>query len=586
MTMLKGSKTLSELENELEVTMRDEIENERQKKHMNEMHIEECICRQFYQEEIQNMISERRKMMFEEQRMKIVLKNEEIERQFAESKYNVLQSSRKLEKASKHVMRRTEIKRGTAARKKINNEINFMYEEDILARTVQIARRRKEQLQMLKLENISSIAFEPGGGDRSIGHYPKENEISDSLQRKEWGSRLNKASAHLLCKKLIYQQKEFEAAFFQKELCKVEEEIKSLSNKLVILGKEELRVDYIKKITLAKALSYEAAYNRALRCKYHCEHKCIEKLKILDKAEVRARWMDTKVLTRFNQRWETTKLQNILHNLYFKKLMYSIIYKAEFEVTKKVLNKLEETISKNKSAIIDKKEGIAHVCRKFRRHEHLMMYRSALGKIIFTRSRQKTLNNALREWKEFTRWKMIQKYAYKLKYTTIKQGFDLRNLYPEIQEKIFEQKENLENLSEQQYEMTNFQKLKSRVIECRVCKKYYTENINHCFACCFHPGKFTEYISYSDKQKNPQVKHTESGSKKRWSCCKKDEKNQGCTFQYHIAPHDGDGIYKQRLMKINAKDCLKLSKFNKDILESSGRFNRYEGMKILAKIHA
>ena len=76
---------------------------------------EEAFSRRFYREELKQTLGERRLMVAEEQHMKIFMKEEQIEKEAAASKYNVYESSEDTGPSAKE-KRRAELKKSGAER--------------------------------------------------------------------------------------------------------------------------------------------------------------------------------------------------------------------------------------------------------------------------------------------------------------------------------------------------------------------------------------------------------------------------------------------------------------------------------------
>jgi len=90
---------------------------------------EEAFGRRFYRDELKLTLRERRGMGGEEQHMKLFMKEEEIEKKAAESKYNVFQSQEELGGPTEKENRRAQLKKSSAERGRMKKECEAMKHE-------------------------------------------------------------------------------------------------------------------------------------------------------------------------------------------------------------------------------------------------------------------------------------------------------------------------------------------------------------------------------------------------------------------------------------------------------------------------
>lgn len=551
-----GGKDMEELEREIERKKKEKIERERIKALCEEMAAEDTLCRTFYHEEFREMIHERQRMMVEEHRMKILLEEEEAERRLRESKYNVLQSS-STSRQSENLIRRSALKQGAIERVKIQKEIKQMEEEDKLSRRAQALYRKVEQLRMLNAE--MDVVFD------SFDHklpYPS-NSDSNCLTDKErdnikWRKKMDEAIAIQKCKELEYMEKDGNARLCENELWKVEARIKDLLSHIQSLNEKESKAKLDAKNALHRAIIYHAASGGASKWKERCEEDVDKKLLLFETAKSKEKWSDTSVFTKFNQRWKTKQLQKKLHDTYFAKLVDSIICKAQLESCKNRVLYLDQRISENQEESRKKAERQKLLWCEYRREEHLRMYRSCLGKKFFTKSRKKALSCAFKGWKYYVGWHQGQKQAFYLRFATIKQGMDIKHVHANTQQSLFWKKENIQANTTQKplVESTFLHKHKARQIRCVQCNIVYTENLNHKYACCFHPGTYGQH-------------NGDDAMEKCWSCCGNMEPNsRGCRACHHVPPSTGHAPYRKQYEMHLLNDCATLHKLNDEISKS------------------
>ena len=585
LAQFREAKNIEDLDAEFEQRKRNKMEQDRQEKNCMAMKAEEDLCKKYYHNETLKSIFERRCMMAEEHRMRILLREEELKLQALASKYNVMQSFENSDTNSKKNQRRSEIKRGAADRKKQQKEMKQMYAEDIFMKSTVVNERQEEQIKMLNDERELFQIFESAQTDVKVNKSSKlssEDQQKKSEEFQKWNKKLNKAEACALRLKMAYEIRKGEVSLFENILHTEEESIKSISLKLWSACKEDIRVKKINSTIMKKYVASLAAHKGITLNKEWHSKDVRKKIVLFNEAKVKAKWMDSKTLTGFNQRWNTNELQKVLYNIYFKKLVSSILDKVDLEVTKRQFSKLESSIATIESHLKEKKFGVWQVWSKFRRHEHLMMYRSALGNKIFGKSRNKLLHSALKSWRTFVKWRVGQKNAYNLRYNTIKLSQDLKNLHNDTQSKMFDQKENIKTYPAQHHQKTYLQNLKGRKIKCKRCNKIYSENVNHSHACCFHPGEYTEYISKKNVTKGDfHCRNVGTiPAKACWSCCGNyNESSDGCQSRRHIPPIGGDPTYNRCVINEKAKDYLKMLRLDKEIAETNDLIKKYDGTK-------
>ena len=148
----QAKRAAAELEMDIVRREREAKEKQRQAAMIQLLAKEEAFSRRFYRAELKQTLGERRSMAEEEGRMKLFLKEEEIERKAASSKYNVFTGSDDSGGPSEKENRRAQLKKSAAERNRVKKEIELMKYEDELAGALRAADKKREQLELLKAE--------------------------------------------------------------------------------------------------------------------------------------------------------------------------------------------------------------------------------------------------------------------------------------------------------------------------------------------------------------------------------------------------------------------------------------------------
>ena len=544
----------AELEMDIERREKEAKEKRRQNQLCGEMAHEEAFSRRFYRGELKQTLGERRLMMAEEQHMKLFLKEEEIERQAAASKYNVFEGSDAGGPSNKEI-RRAQLKKSAAERNRIRKEVEQMKYEDELAGAIRAALRKKEQLEALRAEmdlwgagedadggasdaeitsDISSEESEDSEEDEEQRARRKEEEEErrkqlsgedevkeDKLRRKrernarrrhrakrraeqrreaaerraaeEWERARQEAMVKHASREMDWMEEEEEAKEVEKELFTHESNCRKLKLYGQSKGKEELRSRAIAKKKREHCGKCVAANTAAEKWRKRCQFVESKRKKNYDFMVEQTMFMDTNAVTKHYQRWETDILHERLHELYFRTLAIIIANKAEIVAGERRMMRVQELLLTNQTDTDRKVRAMGDLWRDHNRVELMRLYRSALGQKMFNKSRRKTLGLVFQGWQRYWLWHKGHKDAFELNYSMIKQELDLRRLYPETRDAM-ERKEYgvTKNGGENVPEVrkTLLERHKDRPVQCRYCKEFYMEVHNNAVACSYHSGEY------------------------------------------------------------------------------------------------
>ncbi|GMH74188.1 hypothetical protein TL16_g06397 [Triparma laevis f. inornata] len=459
---------------------------------------EEAFSRRFYREELKQTLGERRLMVAEEQHMKIFMKEEQIEKEAAASKYNVYESSEDTGPSAKE-KRRAELKKSGAERNRIKKEVELMKYEDELAGALRAAEKKAEQIEQLKAEmdlwggaedlddlddddaeinsDISSeVSDDSQEAEEDKVARAKEEEVRKSLlttdeevaedrgRRKkerlkrrrgkakrraearreaaerraaeEWERALQEAMVKHASREMEWMEEEEEAKEVEKELFTHQTNCNKLKLYGQSKGKEELRMKAVARKKREHSDQCVEANDKAETWRKRCKYVETKRHKNYEHMVEQTLFMDTDAITKFHQRWETNKLHHKLHNLYFRTLAIIIANKAEIVAGERRMMRVQELLLSNQVDTDTKVKNMEDLWRNHNRESLMRLYRSGLGQKIFQKSRKKMLTLVFQGWVRYWLWHKGHKEAFELKFTMIKQELDLKRLYPETRDEL------------------------------------------------------------------------------------------------------------------------------------------------------
>jgi len=129
------------------------------------------------------------------------------------------------------------------------------------------------------------------------------------------------------------------------------------------------------------------------------------------------KWTDSKVLTNFNQRWLTTKLEAHLKVPYFKSIVIYIICNALLNSNKRALSLLLDQMQMVDIDFKRKRLQMKKITQKYKRNTEMNRRRSSMN--MFRKLRLSVLSGAIKAWREYTVWKIRKKSEYQLRYKMV-----------------------------------------------------------------------------------------------------------------------------------------------------------------------
>mmetsp|Transcript_12691 Transcript_12691/g.23172 ORF Transcript_12691/g.23172 Transcript_12691/m.23172 type:complete len:801 (+) Transcript_12691:175-2577(+) len=490
----------AELEMDIERREREAKERARQNEMCHCMAKEEAFNRRFYREELKQTLGERRLMVAEEQHMKIFLKEEQIEKEAAASKYNVYESADAANGPSAKEMRRAELKKSGAERNKMRKEIEQMKYEDELAGAIRAAEKKAEQIEQLKAEmdlwggaedldnlddvddaEINSDISSEESDDSQEAEEDKQARLKEDEQRKllltteeeisddrirrkkerakrrrakkkriaearreaaerkdaeEWERALQEAMVKHASREMEWMEEEEEAKEVEKELFTHQTNCNKLKLYGQSKGKEELRMKAVAKKKRQHSDQCVEANDKAEAWRKRCQYVETKRHKNYEFMCEQTTFMDTDAITKFHQRWNTNMLHKKLHNLYFRTLAIIIANKAEIVAGERRMMRVQELLLNNEVDTKTKVKNMEDLWRNHNRESLMRLYRSGLGEKIFQKSRKKMLTLVFQGWVRYWLWHKGHKEAFELKFTMIKQELDLKRLYPETRDEL------------------------------------------------------------------------------------------------------------------------------------------------------
>ena len=332
-------------------------------------------------------------------------------------------------------------------------------------------------------------------------------------------------------------------------------------------GEEELRArtDVRMKTELAKKRDRELREAEAYLAL--CLRRSKQRDKLKRKVTHSCKFVDTASITGFHQRFTTENLRARLYWQYFRKIVDSIVNKAETIASERCIMRVQEKLSSNRDSLLDRTRGMKTVWRDIQREELMRMRKSLLCQKFFPKHRHHVLKARFGGWVRFFYWNRGHREAFDMKYEIILQQIRIDKQFKDQLALTKDKNKDKENQNpgnpntasgrgkslKSSALMSTMQKHKERPVQCKICINFYLESQNCSFSCLFHPGVFT--FCCPKNCKNPGLTQLCIAHKrKRWTCCDHGNENvQGCGRRYHVA-QDVDPIYDRIMKKIDERD--------------------------------
>merc|ERR1711871_398528 len=403
-----------------------------------------------------------------------------------------------------------------------------------------------------------------------VKNNERERRRLEAMQKKgkrEWRQMMAMSNIKEWRCELEYMEFEETAKESEYRVAELKENMRKLNLFCRSKGEEELHA----KSALRKMEELARKRTRELDEAEAFLQVCIRRSKTRDKLKRRVTndcmFVDTDSITGFHQRFTTYNLRDRLYWMYFRKIVHSIINRAETIATERKQMKIQELLSENRAQLIDRTLALKWTWKDIQRDDILRMRRSALNEKFFPLARKRTLKHNFSSWVRFFYWNRGIREAFTMKYSVLKRQADLDRQFKEQMKKY----EHKKSPPKHEYKVgTIMSKHRERTVQCRNCIQFYLETQNNCFSCSFHPGGYQFSCPRSCKSPGLTMQCA-AHKRKRWTCCDSgNERIQGCSRRYHV-PKDEDPVYSALMKRINQRDKEELD----DIDERLGR--AYEG---------
>ena len=609
----------------LEDEYRQKIEDARQKRLCEEMHCEEVLCREFYAWELKVNLEERKYMRLEESYMKTYLKELAKMEATSKSKYNIKHATGVPKKLytglSEFERKRQELKDLALERRFIADELAKMTIEDDLSaalRDIDRAERARatflEQMGGETEENLDAVKpVEKVTIDISnppewitlpddwhrLNRLQKEKFLYQKLQHrlhqenierkmeihhkildkaedkslKEWNERYNSLRLRDLQFELEVINSEEECKESESSLLSLRENIRKLGVFCQQKGIEELRANSSLRDLEELARRRDKEHKSASDWVAVCLHRSKQRAKVKRRVEADCKWIDTKAINGFHQRFKTELLRKRLYRDFFMQVMALISNRAEIIATERRLMKIQEKLSVNRHVLVYKISKMKEVWLDYKRETYMRTRRSELNKKFFPHTRRQVLEQRFTGWVRYYFWNRGNREAFELKYELLKRQMDLDRQFKEQLQTNKAKRRQAENMntksigsSEVTAKATLMERHRERSVECKNCKQLYLESQNTSMSCQYHPMKFTSECPKTCP--NPGLTALcISHRKKRWPCCDKGQENiSGCARRYHV-PVDSDPIYDKIMEKVVQRDEDQLNELDEKLDE-------------------
>jgi len=335
-------------------------------------------------------------------------------------------------------------------------------------------------------------------------------------------------------------------------------------------GEEELRAKSVwrQKQAIARKRDKELADAKAWLDL--CSHRARQRDKIKRKVVENCLWIDTDSVTGFHQRFKTELLRERLYWSYFRRILASIITRAEIIASERRMMAIQEQLSQNKAVLVERTAQMKERWHDIQRDEYMRMRKSVLNQKFFPNHRRETLHQRFSSWVRFFLWNRGHREAFELKYELIKRQMDVDRQYKEQlkKQKAKEESDHLLSTHADRRKLglgpTTLQAHREHVVACEDCKVFYLESQNHSMACKFHTAKFAMHCPRDCPSPGLTAKCS-SHRIKRWTCCDSVKAEAvGCSRKYH-QPRAVDFVYDKMMSKIIARDLSESVELDKKL---------------------
>lgn len=602
---------------------RERQERIRQKGLISEMQREDEVLKVFYAWELKQNLAERRMMKLEDEDMRRLLKEEEKARKEAEEerKKGYIVSDKLAEEAANKPAakaegfenRRKQLQDEVIARRRKAEDRAFMLLEDKAGESLrEIDLKERLLAKMAKTMGVSVDELRATGPvlDAGVGEEDMFVEIPDWFEPidipedwDEWPPRKQKRLVEEKTKireraqerqrnidvantlldrledasydkwreayavvaleemesELVVIEMEETARQFEFDLQELEANIHRIYMYCQQKGVEELRAKaaWKKKQTLARKRDRELAEAQAWLAL--CQRRAKHRDKIKRQVVENCLWIDTDAISGFHQRFKTELLRKRLYWSYFRRILDSIITRAEIIASERKMMGIQEALSANHATLVERSSQMKERWQEIQRDEYMRMRKSVLNQKFFPRHRREVLHNRFSSWVRFFLWNRGHREAFQLRYELLKRQMDIDRQYKDQLKRRKEGEETKreggvpETDKEKSLGATSMSRHKEHVVLCKDCNTFYLDSQNHSMACSHHTATFAMHCP-RDCPKPGMTAKCASHRIRRWTCCDSVKADAvGCCRKYHT-PKPTDAVYDKLVNAIIERD--------------------------------
>lgn len=583
-----------------EIRRLEEEERSRHEMRRKEMLAEERRCRQFYMDEMVLYMQERKAMARAELEMREYLRQVELEAMKAKYAKMVDDRNHTSDKAA----RRLEIKLGKNEKHRLHREWAQMKQEDdhatqirerelAVAQAEALERQFDRYLIQQAMDGNAAAAREAGRLQERV----REAERLAAEQRAAFVAKLTQermiATVTTFCAlasaEVAWMNAVERAAYWLRKLAPLAATLERLRPELERISAEREHVVADAKLKREHAdacqerlRSATVALERAIK---H-EDVCSSAYK---KTHFRNSTMDSEVIHGRPQRFKTAYLRERLHGRYFLLLTELIVRRAIAESSKREVGRLEEKLQQLHDERVTKSKEVSRLKRKHRRAFHLSLRRAELGKLMFGGSQRRLLREKFQQWVKLWSQRVTVRASFELKHSLLLQQHRIR-AEPVAPAKLLKDEFGTTKLSIMHDHHT-------RRVQCRLCKREYSEEQNNRYACSYHPAAYEFACVRSCSSRKTEGSGGGGGAvgtvaascmmhrAKRWLCCDATEEGRygdnGCARRYHM-PTRASPALEQLVAQKSQQEKTLLEQIDQQLLELRER-NIVGNMKAGAK---
>lgn len=408
----------------------------------------------------------------------------------------------------------------------------------------------------------------------------RANKLLDKLEDTsydKWREQYSVVAQEEMEAELVVMEMEETARQFEFDLQELEANIHRIKMYCQQKGAEELRAkaDWKRKQTHARKRDRELAEAEAWLAL--CQRRAKQRDKIKRKVVENCLWIDTNAITGFHQRFKTELLRKRLYWSYFRRILDSIITRAEIIASERKMMGIQELLSANNATLVERSAQMKERWQEIQRDEYMRMRKSKLNLKLFGRHRREVLNQRFSSWVRFFLWNRGHREAFTLRYELLKRQMDIDRQFKEQLERkkkkeaatsglraenegspgVSEAKRRepgeAETDKEKSLGASSMQRHREHVVQCKDCNAFYLESQNHSMACRHHIAKFGMHCP-RDCPKPGMTPKCASHRIRRWTCCDSTKVDAvGCCRKSHT-PKPTDAVYDKLVNRIIERD--------------------------------